>query len=221
MKERPIIFSGEMVKAILEGRKTQTRRPLSQQPLDVLPANLPNCWVALVIRDPEIGNKGVMFRSRYGIPGDRLWVKETWAPMCRVADPFCECDEEAAKTNHYIEYRADTGNALPGDWPEESRHDEGCPKWKSGRFMPRAKSRITLEVVRVRVERVPEITRADCVAEGLPPTMRNDSEQDIRVRFYELWNSINAKRGFGWDVNPWVWVIEFKRVTTNEERINE
>jgi len=77
--------------------------------------------------------------------------------------------------------------------------------------MPRWASRITLEILNVRVERVQEISRADCVREGLRPTMRNDYEQDIRVRFRNLWDSINASK-YPWSLNPWVWVVEFKRV---------
>jgi hypothetical protein len=145
----------------------------------------------------------------YGQPGDRLYVKETWAPMCRVADPFCACDDEAAKINHFTEYRVDTGNSLPGGWPEESRDDEECPKWHPSIFMPRWASRITLEIVSVRVERIQSISEADAFAEGISG---GDWLGDPVGEFAKLWNSINQKRGFGWDTNPFVWVLEFKRI---------
>jgi hypothetical protein len=194
---RPILFSTEMVRAILAGRKTQTRRPLTQQPLDVLPANLPNCWVALMIRDPEIGNKGVMFRSRYGIPGDQLWVKETWA-----------------KAPNGFVYRADYQNGH-GDEVVDLRTGRTVPLiWKSSRFMAKDASRVMLEIMRVQVERVRDISEADAIAEGTTPSIVGDDLDHLRFRagYQTLWDSLNAKRGFGWDTNPWVWVIEFKKV---------
>uniref|UniRef100_A0A6M3XHW1 Uncharacterized protein n=1 Tax=viral metagenome TaxID=1070528 RepID=A0A6M3XHW1_9ZZZZ len=93
--------------------------------------------------------------------------------------------------------------------------------------MPRWASRITLEVVRVRVERVQEITEADVIAEGvgaytLARGVLSDAPPDPRWKFIEIWNSINVKRGYGWDTNPWVWVVEFRKMpTTNGKRINE
>lgn len=164
MKERPIIFSGEMVRAILAGRKTQTRRVIKPQP---------------VIQD------GVAFfktgqRCPYGQIGDRMWVREAWIRNSGVPA-----------------YRADDPS-----WPGET------PKWKPSIHMPRWASRITLEIVNVRVERLQDITVGDAWAEGCP----NSDVNVIPDWFIPLWAGINAARGNGWDDNPWVWAIEFKRV---------
>ena len=228
MKDRSIIFRGDGVLAILEDRKTNSRRVIKfppnpgwQQAIEhqalkvAYPAPLGG-WVFW--DDPRVSKElsDHLYRDDknglqcpYGQPGDRLYVKETWAPMCRVADPFCACDEEAAKINHYIEYKADTGNPFPGDWPEENRDDEGCPKWRPSIFMPRRASRITLEIVSVRVERLQSISAADAFAEGISG---GDWLGDPVGEFAKLWNSINEKRGFGWETNCWIWVLEFKRV---------
>ena len=209
MKERPIPFKGEMVRAILNGQKTQTRRILKKpQPLDVLPMKIPNLWVALTERNPQPeGNHGKVIHCKYGIPGDRLWVKETWANAPR---------------NQYI-YRA---NYIPRDFGSgdfgsdvlDIKTGDTVPLvWKSSRFMPKLASRITLEIVNVRVERVQEISEEDAEAEGihllgLPEAERHNHPRKHIVAFHTLWDVINAKRGDGWDVNPWVWVIEFKRM---------
>ncbi len=189
MKEHPILFSGEMVRAILEGRKTQTRRPLTKQPLDILPMKIPNAWITLQTRDP---NHGQHIRCRFGVPGDQLWVKERLFAAQGIT--FYQSD-----------------NSMVGDYR--------IWKWKNNKipsiFMPHWASRITLEIVNIRVERVQEITPLDAVAEGISIDDIKGTETISslhRMRFAYLWNSINAKRGYGWDVNPWVWVIEFKRI---------
>ena len=116
-----------------------------------------------------------MAKCPHGQVGDRLWVKETW---------WQDSDND-------IYYKA--------DWQTNPRNG----KWKPSRFMPRWASRITLEITEVRVERVQEISAADCFKEGVE--MYKPIQQ-----FQSLWDSLNAKRGFGWEVNPWVWVIRFK-----------
>lgn len=175
MTERPIIFSGDMVRAILDGRKTQTRRVMKPQPS---PADV-------FVGDHGLG-MGPQFRCSYGQSGDRLWVRETWA---------CEC---CGRTLEYravhgrcegLSYRADGGTG-------------GSSGWRSPIHMPRWASRLTLDITEVRVQRVQEISEEDAVAEGV----------DIWADFRPLWDSINAKRGFGWDVNPWVWALTFKPV---------
>lgn len=235
MKDRPIIFRGDGVLAILADNKTQTRRiikfpscpkwmqAIEHQAMKVAYPMLMGGWV---FWDSDVGqefsdkvyqNAPDGIRCPYGEPGDRHWCKETWAPMCRAAAPFCYCDKEEAVANHYTEYKADTGNLLPGDWPAENREDEGCPKWRSPIFMPRWASRITLEIVSIRVERVQDITFEDCVAEGIAAYtaargVLSADPPDKRWKFIELWNSINEKRGFGWETNCWVWILEFKRI---------
>ena len=204
MKERPIIFSGEMVQAILDGRKTQTRRVMKLQPLDTpLPMNDGSGWVFLTEIYPNHGKVG---RCRYGIPGDRLWVRET----CNISD-----------TKDAVMYLGNGGKLGPTA-PADS--ENWCRTWKTcpSIHMPRWASRITLEIVNVRVEMVKEISEKDAEAEGVCATVvattrTDDNGDSVEILtaiapFSELWDSINAKRGYGWDANPWVWVIEFKKV---------
>jgi hypothetical protein len=240
MKEHFIFFEDEMVRAILEGRKTQTRRVVKPQPF-LMDSGV---WYQSETPGDRNNKTGLHYANenhmRRGLPSDfcpygqpsDLWVRETWATMCRVADPTCECsDYEDVSRNHYFEYKADSGNPLPGDWPEEERHDSDCPKWKSSMFMPRIASRIQLKIVNVRVERVQEISQADAKAEGVKPwwlasdgwretktggsfSIENcpEEKRDYRKGFLLFWDSLNTKRGFGWEINPWVWVIDFKRI---------
>lgn len=195
MTEHPILFSGPMVRAILDGTKTMTRRVIRPQPTGEFKTISPmayDCqWGIPVLQGGKVAHA-----CPYGFPGDRLWVRET----CGFFDP-------ALKT---VTYKADGYEAK---YPQ---------KWKSARYMPRWASRITLEVVSVRVERVQDISEEDARKEGMianrfenasGQTYPNGSESPYRRAFAIIWNSINGKRGFGWDVNPWVWMIEFKRVT--------
>lgn len=187
--ERPILFSGAMVRAILDGKKTQTRRVVKPQP----PADwVPSPW-------PYDGAAWSDRRCPYGAPGDRLWVRETWAPISPDEErrPIRECR---------IEYRADTSAARPGGWDEDTDDPEAA-RWRPSIHMPRWASRLTLEVTGVRVERVQDISEDDARAEGVYPYADNP-----RRFFQELWNSINGARGYGWNSNPWVWVVEFRRV---------
>lgn len=216
MSEHPILFSGEMVKAILDGRKTQTRRPLKTQLLDILPMPKSNTWVTLETRDP---NHGRVVRCRYGQPGDHLWVRETFA----------------YKTPTEVIYKADFD--VSDDFGSEIV-DLATGKtiplvWKPSIHMPRWASRIVPEVVNIRVQRVQQISRDDAFREGivainpyaidpdLPPgwpaafpdyqNPKNFFTADPIASFRSLWNRINAKRGYGWDANPLVWVIDFRK----------
>lgn len=212
MKERPIIFSSEMVKAILDGRKTQTRRVLRKQPIDILPMNCPDMWVTLQTRDP---NHGEVIGCRYGIPGDRLWVRETFLP-----DPPIDGWDGDFEWNG-------CGRPISGV-PAHYRKPEHCLfaaswrgtplTWRPSIFMPRWASRITLEITGVRVERVQEISEADAIAEGTTPSCVGDDLDYLKYRagYMTLWDTINAERGFPWKSNPWVWVIEFKNVSENQ-----
>ena len=204
MNEHPIIFSTEMVRAILSGRKTHTRRVMKPQPtFDGVD------W----IRFGDDIRQNWCLDCPFGKIGDRLWVRETWGAVSQTEEsaPLEECK---------IEYRADLPSGstdYPGEWPaDEARGSDIAPKWRPSIHMPRWASRITLEIVKVRVERVQEISLEDSKAEGMPAYsmamgVLSDNPPDPRWKFIGLWNSINAKRGFGWDSNPWVWVIEFKR----------
>ncbi len=211
-----------MVRTVLDGRKTQTRRVIKRQP-DSDEEHVGWVGAAAVWRAdgiPRPLGDSTTNKCPYGVPGDRLWVREAhqavwfsedyesgscdeWGPIV----PFPETKEAAGKS---LQYRADYKNDVC------STEDRGWP-WRPSIHMHRWASRITLEVTGVRVERVQDITREDAAAEGvvlspdtLFPTCNTRDKQ--REQFPRLWNSINAKRGFGWAVNPWVWVVEFKAV---------
>lgn len=216
MKERPILFSAPMVRAILDGRKTQTRRVVKPQPTMVTDKSIV----------PWNGDSAVLMRllyqsqrgCPYGHPGDRLWVRESgWERPERTAKMM----REGADTWPRFAYAAD-------DWSDQDRADFKAWGFKArpSIHMPRWASRITLEITRVRVERLQEISEADAIAEGV--TIHNGDEScDCGQRIFngggdytrytatsayrDLWESIN---GLGsWHPNPWVWVVEFKRVT--------
>jgi hypothetical protein len=183
-----------MVRAILEGRKTQTRRVVKPQwrrqtvriSKEFDGAICPIVWLDKPVQKGcKTGH--VFVPSPYGQPGDRLWVRETFATGYGAV--FYKADDDLATC----------GMVVP---------------WKPSIFMPRELSRITLEIAGVRVERVQDISEKDARAEGCEPMHRDDLGQTFRTyrRGYQsLWDSINAKRGYGWDANPWVWVIEFRR----------
>jgi hypothetical protein len=220
MKARPILFSGPMVRAILDGRKTQTRRVVK------------GSWLPIVEECLRVNGKWIWTTMEYdlttpfGEPGDRLWVRETWAPMCRQADPICWCIEDQNEgEHHYVEYRVDTGNSRPGEWPEDYEDDD-APKWRPSIHMPRWASRITLEITNVRVEKLQEITPEDAMAEGVEAWMKSletgggyDPDAHLNgyftTAFARMWSRVVPVDGeSSWSANPWVWVIEFKRITT-------
>lgn len=186
MTEHPIIFSAPMVLAILAGRKTQTRR-VFQRPWpdtdDVRFDGDTREWYS---------ERGAWHRRARWVPGDTLWVKEGW---------------QAAETGagRCLVYRADSPQSQATGVHAIS--DAPTLKWRSARFMPRQASRITLRVTDVRVERVQDISEADAIAEGVTAPAWG-----ARDAFRGLWDSLNAKRGYGWDVNPWVSVTTFERV---------
>ncbi len=201
IKERPIIFSGESVRAILDGRKMQTRRVIK-----------PEWYRCLDPEDPEDVAKALA-QSPYGQKGDSLWVKETFTYVTLA-------ENELINTTGFQRRRPDgvpvlmiyRENSIAEGW-----EDQVTGRWNPSIFMPRWASRITLEIAGVRVERVRSISLDDIKAEGctgapLPGQMvsRNDGYQHYQ-EFRHLWDSINAKRGYGWDANPWVWVIEFSK----------
>ena len=193
-KDRPILFSAPMVRALLDGSKTQTRRVVKRS--DEWPASavkavmLESRGTALAVAADRC-TYGPEISCFYGQPGDRLWVRETyWID-----------DEDNA-----IIYRADKD----ADIVDTNRHETGSKKynWKPSIFMPRAASRITLEITGVRVERLQDITRGDSMSEGCP--FPNMAQGDNPCQWYEqLWGQINGADS--WAANPWVWVIEFKK----------
>lgn len=208
MKEYPIIFTGESILAILADRKTQTRRVCKeltgQAPCNVRFDPPSQMW-------QRYGGGGVWIdlRCPYGVSGDRLWVRETWASVAE--NHICHPNDD------YIVYRAtDPSWSTYEDW-----------RWRSPYHMPRWASRITLERVGDRPpERLQEISFEDCRAEGCDPGYRevvepcpqctpeqcNGAHYGEKWHFRRLWDSLNAKRGHGWDANDWVWPVGFRRV---------
>lgn len=193
MKERPILFTGPMVRAILEGRKTVTRRVVSPQP-DFLGSMV----------DPNTPFKtldaGLHARITcpYGEPGDRLWVREAWAADAQV-DAIAPSDLSQGEP---IWYPADL-----------SVRQTGCSMISKGRVrpsihMPRWACRILLEITAVRVERLQDISDPGALAEGVSHSEMHSGDSLVDV-FARLWEST----GGDWAANPWVWVVEFKRVT--------
>jgi hypothetical protein len=202
VKERPILFSGPMVRAILEGRKTQTRRIIKPQPTVIAGDKIMHI---------PYDQPGKIILCPYGERGDRLWVRESFSTDTR--DPL-NCVIYKA-TPEYGKYR-DTGELVRSSFPDGSlpTREESAramlPKFWKGKpsiHMPRWASRITLEITGVRVERLQDITEADAIAEGY--SVENEIDGDPIEWFAYLWESINGAGS--WAANPWVWVVEFRR----------
>ncbi|MFW4882052.1 hypothetical protein ACOAPR_29680 [Pseudomonas aeruginosa] len=204
-RERPILFNDQMVRAILEGRKTVTRRVVKDTGFYAIDAAIHGNDVALRERE------ALSTRCPFGQPGDRLWVREAWQ------GPLISDEEQAANQSWWKDmtkfqdpahcaYRASGDDNEYVD-PDGYFH---C-KWKPSIHMPRWASRILLEITAVRVERLQDITPNQCIAEGA--WREKDKElgrgQEAIAAFADLWRST----GGDWDANPWVWVVEFKRVT--------
>jgi len=202
MKERPILFSAPMVRALLDGSKTQTRRVCK-----------PATTLSAVVEVPDPMERGqvyngshfgdedgaVQFACPYGGIGDRLWVRENFCPIY-PQDP------------HY-------NNGRPIEYDYQATYQHGYrlgdligkkKKWKPSIHMPRHASRITLQITSVRVERLQDISEADAIAEGVRNSLHLPGGRFARENFEHLWWTINGDGS--WESNPWVWVIEFKRV---------
>jgi hypothetical protein len=204
MKERPILFSSPMVRAILAGRKTQTRRARGLEAIN----QGDGCYDALtdtgIVRVPHTARTIMRdFRCPYGVVGDRLWVRETWATLARD-DKWSPRDLGPGGVKLW--YAAD------GD---DTYNERG--KWRPSIHMPRWASRITLEIVRVGAGRLWEISEEDAIAEGVLTLNPAVCAQfaDARSAFAHLWQSINGSRpGCSWSDNPWCWRISFRRLET-------
>lgn len=265
-KERPIFMSGEMVKALLDGRKTQTRRVVKWKPYPGYTGNLQ--WHGMTLGNPSTGNiesgwclyskGGACWNQRteaafchYGKSGDRLWVRETfrvegWRNEGTLLIGFKDgrtrtCDNVGEWDRYAIQA---TDQCAAAQCPQDGegyyqwRRKEDCPvKWKPSIYMPRWASRLTLELTAVRVERVQDISGEDCLSEGVRIPVSTDGKllvrlsgdfkpadyikkhprdwtptEALRAEYASLWDLLNAKRGYGWDKNPFVWVLEFKRL---------
>lgn len=213
-KEHPILFSGAMVRAILVGRKSQTRRIVK------LPHNNPlGQWEPTTFGGPDGGRtakgktiplQGGIWHTRtgdcrmspYGQPGDRLWVRETWA-------------QPAALDPGPTVYRADYPDCVPAGF--ENIPLAEAITWKPSIHMPRSLCRLVLEVTRVRVERLNDCSAEDAQSEGAlswaseqDTPIRDLDPHDARIAFAGLWEAVNGPGA--WEANPWVWVVEFRRV---------
>jgi hypothetical protein len=216
MTERPILFSSPMVRAILDGRKTQTRRVVKPQPTLALDIGASVGGAFIDRREVDAhGFSDVVVRCPYGVPGDQLWVRETWAAWTPPTE-YGECDEvqgppsEMRSENRHVG-EADITYAADGD---------SCPdRWRPSIHMPRWASRITLDVVAVSVERLRDITEEDASREGIERfgggwrDYAHDGEALITgpASFATLWDGINGAGS--WAANPWVWRVEFRRTT--------
>jgi hypothetical protein len=190
MKISPIPFSTDMVRAVIDNRKSQTRRLKGLEQINVRPDE----WEVRTVGRLNLpghkhhGKFGAHFHNHqtlglsvfvpcpYGGPGDLLYVRETWRP------------------GHFgtFGYKADFADSVTG--------------WKPSIHMPRRGSRITLELSNLRVERLQNISQQDAIEEGI---RKEPFDCDYRGFFRALWNSLNEKRGYGWDVNPWAWALDF------------
>jgi len=230
VKERPILFNGAMVRAILEGQKTVTRRVMKPQPgvdqhgfmrwqhKGVLIAEQNAAWAPFEKGFPAAISDGLLWLCPYGKPGDRLWVRETWSP-----------DPEDDGTWGYTQWAGCKGSPLT-DIPKRFQKPEHCIHraswggadlvWRPSIHMPRWACRILLEVIAVRVERLQDISEKQAEAEGVngePCDHARQACSDIccwgdtaKGAFGFLWESLNGQGS--WNANPWVWVVEFKRI---------
>jgi hypothetical protein len=234
MKERPILFSGPMVRTILDDTKTQTRRVVKPQAA-VLTDEMAR---ALGVQPPAAENQPVI-PCPYGIPGDRLWVRETWQAIHVSIDPETGYGDD-------VQYAAKIPASNESGWwsiayaatdpsARDCIGDRGFP-WRPSIFQPRWASRILLEITDVRVQRLHQISEQDARAEGADKSLTREEMMDRaagwprlpshRSGFRNLWDTINgstkperddngnviAARDFSWSANPWVWAITFRRV---------
>lgn len=221
MKERPILFSAPMVRAILSGQKTVTRRTVRHQPdvpvTDAIPRrNFPHgpalidwYWRPKYGHLNGIPSTGWDFKCPYGQPGDRLWVREAFGSQVR---------SHGGGTGRFTVYRATSPDAI--DFKCASGKEYPV-KWKPSIHMPKHLSRILLEITDIRVEQLQDINEEHAIAEGVDVSICQQFLETSPTRhqcklaalhgFSGLWESINGTGA--WDSNPWVWVVEFKRVT--------
>lgn len=209
MSEKPIIFSSEMIKAVLDGRKTQTRRVIKPKPVwDLV------WWYKGETYLTDEDMQSHLFHNVYGGKGspygavyadgtkDRLWVRETFTYITMAENET---------------YDLRTPNGCPVKMLYKATTDYEIPaNWTPSIYMPRWASRLTLELADIRTERLLDASLADLIAEGCPaehlPENCNGMSHAAYGWFESLWDSINARRGHGWGTNPWVWVIEFEVV---------
>ena len=219
-KERPLNLRADEVRAVLDGTKTQMRRLMKPQPkvdhglflfVDPLHTRL------LCVSDRDYHGHLPLIRGRtfhvpnircpFGVLRDRLWVRESW---CQRRDGGVFQDGKYWYAADGVDIRKVDGDGAQEFWKDGT---EASP-WVSPVRMPREASRLALEIVEVSVHRVQEISEQDAVAEGV--AAGDEDAFPFKCAFASLWDSLHAKRGFGWDANPWVWVVTFKKVRNAE-----
>ncbi|ECJ2555356.1 hypothetical protein [Salmonella enterica] len=210
MKERGMIFNAEMVNAILSGRKTQTRRPIKWKQTrftEIAERDDGSLWPWA--EDCERGGD-IWFACPYGEIGDRIWVRETWQVIHDHIDESSHVEYRTYAPSIPKEKDRYWHTVYAEHFGDESREDRGFP-WRPAIHMPRWASRITLEITDVRVERLRGLSEEDAKSEGIIPSAGGVLPGwEYRINFRDLWMDIYGTDN--WEANPWVWVIEFKRV---------
>jgi hypothetical protein len=209
---KPILFSTPMVKAILDGKKTQTRRVIK---IDDAPEN----WKISIAGTSIVRTEPYDVKLPRYAAGDILWVRETWQIGYKEDNP-CDintwtplqacvpCHRSGECTlieSHPYQYLY---KASP-----ETHENYDVLTWRPSIHMPREAARLFLRVKNVRVERLQDISYDDCLQEGMHDY---GTDVDTLGAFQDLWQKLNAKRGYGWDTNPWVWVYEFEKISKEE-----
>lgn len=210
MRERPILFNGPMVRAILAGQKTQTRRAIKPQPFEASFLDAPGQHPPSFDEDGRVRvatSTGVhLLTCPFGQPGDRLWVRESFTDLRGTGI------EHRPNIDGPIQRYAYSADTLPGSPGDFARKDYGI-KWRPSIHMPREVCRLVLQIAAVRVERLHAISEANAIAEGIDRDAMNGyalagMHRSADFAFRDLWTST----GGDWDSNPWVWVIEFETV---------
>lgn len=218
--ERPIIFNSEMVRAILDSRKTQTRRVIKGE---IHISHKSNevygnyHWHPLHGKYMEAYKKDTFLarlsgRSPYGKVGDLLYVRESWQPL------YAYCNPSIGIVGACFRHRGG-GRKFNPKFKNTGMHIDDTYPNKPSIHMPKWATQVWLEITGIRVERAKDISEADVLAEGIEKhcTPTENGISTPTTRFVKLWDSINAKRGYGWKLNPWVWVIEFKKVNNAKD----
>ncbi|TGQ95371.1 hypothetical protein EN851_07560 [Mesorhizobium sp. M8A.F.Ca.ET.208.01.1.1] len=199
MTDRPILFSAPMVRALLDGRKTQTRRVARDTTLP----HLRHAGDLHLIVGEGLLTRNHYFRVPYAV-GDRLYVREAWA----TESAYDDLSPSAMGGEEPVRYDADGSHQTWG-YPAISK----IGRFRQAMHMPRWASRLTLTVTDVRVQRLQEISEEDAKAEGVDFNVNGGP--DNRAAYCRLWNTLNAARGFGWDANPWVVAVSFTVARAN------